>query len=215
MVQTKVCIVTHTFLPHVGGIEKVVYEQSKRLQKKSFQPTIITSQLDTPKNYVYENLPVQCYGALNTGFRLGIPYPIPSLTSFKVFLKAVNKSKIVHAHGHPYPSSLISGKLAKKYQKPFVLTQHNTFIQYDNFFDTVERLNDLAIGKETLKTADKIITVSSASRDYVVSLGAKPSKITVLHNGVDLARFKPLKSKTRANTPKTRHQQRRNGFFDC
>ena len=77
-------------------------------------------------------------------------------------------------------TSLIAAKLAKGYNKPFVLTQHNTFIQYDNMFDNVERLNDLAVGKETLKEADRIITVSNATKDYVLSLGAKPNKIKVI-----------------------------------
>ena len=49
--------------------------------------------------------------------------------------------------------------------------------------------------KKLSKQADKIITVSNASKEYVLSLGAKPSKITVLHNGVDLVRFRPLAGK--------------------
>src|SRR5271157_522599 len=182
MVQTRLCIVTHTFLPHTGGIERVVYEQSKRLMQRNFEPTVITNQIDTPKNYVVDGIPVECYESLNTGFRLGIPYSIPTVTSFETFLKAVKSSEIVHAHGHPYLTSLVAAKLAKRYSKPFVLTQHNTFIKYDNLFDTVERLNDLAVGKETLKEADKIITVSNATKEYVLSLGAKPEKIEVLHN---------------------------------
>ncbi len=80
-----------------------------------------------------------------------------------------------------------------------MLTQHNTFIEYESFFDTVERLNDIAIGKQVLKEADKIIAVSNATKKYVLSLGADPKKITVLHNGVDLNRFKPL-TRTRDET---------------
>jgi glycosyltransferase involved in cell wall biosynthesis len=49
-----------------------------------------------------------------------------------------------------------------------------------------------------LLEADKIITVSKASRDYVLSLGADPKKITVLYNGVDIERFKPMKGKREA-----------------
>jgi teichuronic acid biosynthesis glycosyltransferase TuaC len=195
MVQTRLCIVTHTFLPHVGGIEKVVYEQSKRLLQKNFEPMVITNRIETPKNYVVDGINVECYESLNTGFRLGIPYSIPTVTSLATFLKAVKSSKIVHAHGHPYLTSLIAAKLAKRYSKPFVLTQHNTFIEYDNIFDSIERLNDLAIGKETLKEADKIIAVSNATKDYVLSLGAKPEKVKVLHNGVDLVKFRPLDGK--------------------
>jgi len=195
MVQTRLCIVTHTFLPHVGGIERVVYEQSKRLLQRNYEPIVVTNRIDTPKNYVVDGINVECYESLNTGFRLGIPYSIPTVTSLETFLKAVKSSKIVHAHGHPYLTSLIAAKLAKRYSKPFVLTQHNTFIEYDSIFDNIERLNDLAVGKETLKEADKIITVSNATKDYVLSLGAKPEKVKVLHNGVDLVRFRPLAGK--------------------
>ena len=198
MVQTRLCVVTHTFLPHVGGIEKVAYEQNKRLQLRNFEPTVVTCRLGTPRRYVYDHLNVECYSSINTGFGLGIPYPIPSVGSFDTFLKVVKSSGIIQAHGHPYPSSLIAGKLAKRYNKPFVLTQHNTFIEYDNFFDNVEWLNDLSIGRYTLKQADRIITVSKASRDYVLSIGADPNKITVLYNGVDIERFKPMEGKREA-----------------
>jgi len=189
MVQTRLCIVTHTFLPHVGGIEKVVYEQSKRLKQKNYSPNIVTSRIQTTRNYRYDGINVECYESLNMGFRLGIPYVIPTLTSLPIFIKAVKASKIIHAHGHPYLSSLLAGKLAKQYSKPFVLTQHNTYIDYNNFFDTVEKINDYSVGKENLRQADKIIVISNATKNYVLNLGAKPSKVKLIYNGVDLERF--------------------------
>jgi teichuronic acid biosynthesis glycosyltransferase TuaC len=195
MAQTKLCIVTHTFLPHVGGIEKVVNEQSKRLLHKNFEPMIVTNRIGTPQKYRVDGVNVECYESLNTGFRLGIPYSIPTVASFPTFLKAVNSCKIIHAHGHPYLTSLAAGKLAKMYAKPFVLTQHNTFIEYNNMFDEVERLNDLTVGKQNLRDADRIIAVSDATKDYVLSLGAKPKKVKVLHNGVDMVKFRPLAGK--------------------
>jgi glycosyltransferase involved in cell wall biosynthesis len=191
MAQPSLCIVTHTFLPHVGGIERVVYEQSKRLMQKQFKLMVLTNRIGTEKNYTYDGIKVRCYDSLNIGFRLGIPYVLPSIESYKTYLTSVQSSDIVHAHGHPYLSSLIAAKLAKRYKKPFVLTQHNTFIQYQGLWNTVERLNDIAVGAQVLKAADKIIVVSNATRNYVLSLGADPEKIKVLHNGVDLDRFKP------------------------
>ncbi len=195
MDKNRLCIVTHTFLPHVGGIEIVTNEQSKRLLHKNYAPTVITNQIGTPKHYMVDGVPVECYRSINTGFRLGIPYSIPTIGSFPTFTKTVKSSKIVHAHGHPYLTSLIAGKLAKYYGKPFVLTQHNTFIEYNNFFDQVELLNDLAIGKQNLNAADKIITISNATKDYVLRLGAKPEKVKVIYNGVDLARFRAINGK--------------------
>lgn len=192
MVQTSLCIVTHTFLPHVGGIERVVYEQCKRLIDKRFDPMVLTHRNYTEKDYIFNGIKVRCYDSVNIGFRLGIPYAIPQIRSFKTFLESVKSSDIVHVHGHPYLSSFFAAKIAKRYSKPLVLTQHNTFIEYENLWDTVERVNDLAIGKQVIGEADKIIVVSNATRGYVSSLGADPEKTEVIHNGVDLNRFRPL-----------------------
>ena len=195
MAKTRLCIVTNEYLPQVGGIQKVVYAQNRRLRHRNYEAFVVTPRIQTPKSYVFDGVNIECYKSLNIWFRLGIPYAIPSVASFDTFLKAAKSSDIVHAHGHPYLASLIMGKLAKRYSKPFVLTQHNTFIQYDSMFDKIERLNDLVIGKETLKEADKIITVSNATKDYVLSLGAEPRKVKVLHNGVDLTHFRPIAGK--------------------
>jgi glycosyltransferase involved in cell wall biosynthesis len=195
MAKTRLCIVTHTFLPHVGGIEKVVNEQSKRLLNKNYTPLVVTNRIETPRHYMVDGVPVECYESLNTGFRLGIPYSIPTIPSFPVFTKNIKSAEIVHAHGHPYLTSLLAGKLAKFYGKPFILTQHNTFIEYNNIFDQVELLNDLSVGKQNLNTADKIVAISDATKDYVLRLGAKASKITVIYNGVDIARFKIIPGK--------------------
>jgi glycosyltransferase involved in cell wall biosynthesis len=192
MASTRLCIVTHTFLPHVGGIERVVYEQSKRLMKKQYELTVLTHRNYTPSQYSYDGVKVRCYDALNVGFRLGIPYPIPNVTSYKPFLEAVKYSSIIHSHGHPYLSSLAAAKLSKQYRKPFVLTQHNTFIEYNGIWDYVEKVNDLAVGKQTLKAADKIIVISNATKNYVLRLGAEEEKIELIYNGVDLDRFKPM-----------------------
>ncbi|MGD6806249.1 MAG: glycosyltransferase family 4 protein [Candidatus Bathyarchaeia archaeon] len=195
MAKTRLCIVTHTFLPHVGGIEIVTNEQSKRLQHKNYSPMVVTNRIGTPKCYAVDGVPVACYESVNTGFRLGIPYSIPTVGSFPVFAKSVKDAQIVHAHGHPYLTSLLAGKLSKFYGRPFVLTQHNTYIEYNNIFDQVELLNDLSVGKQNLRAADKIIAISNATKEYVLRLGAKPSKIKVIYNGVDIARFRIIPGK--------------------
>lgn len=192
MGQMRLCVVTNVFLPSVGGIQIVTYEQCKRLLQKSFDVKVVTNRMQSPREYVVDGISVECYESMNMGFRLGIPYTIPTVASFPVFTRNIKDSEIVHAHGHPYLTSLIAGKLAKYYEKPFVLTQHNTFIDYNNIFNQVEKVNDLTVGKETLRQADKIVVVSNATKEYVLSLGAKSSRVEVLHNGVDLDRFRPL-----------------------
>jgi len=195
MASKRLLIVTHTFLPHVGGIERVVYEQSKRLMRVGFDVTVLTSRMNTPRSYVVDGIKVRCYDSLNAAFGLGIPYPIPQINSFKPFYECILESDLVHVHGHPYLSSLIAARLAKLAGKPVVLTQHNTFIAYDSsFWDHVEWFNDATIGKQALKNSDRVIAVSNATQRYVLTLGAKPEKTRVIRNGVDLGRFKPSRA---------------------
>ena len=193
MGRIKVCVVTHLFLPHVGGIERVVYEQSKRLLQKNYEPIILTSEINGKSEYTFDGLKVYCYPTLKVGFELGIPYNVPKPKSYEVFLKHLKDCDIVHVHGHPYLSSFTAVKVAKKFSKPIVLTQHNTFIEYGGFWDIAEKLNDFFVGRSILKAPDKIIVVSKATLNYVLSLGADPRKIEVLYNGVDLDRFKTAK----------------------
>lgn len=192
MAPKRVCIVTHTFLPHVGGIERVTYEQGKRLMRRGYNVTVLTSRMRTARSYVVDGIKVRCYDSLNAAFDLGIPYPVPHLNSFKPFYESINESDLIHVHGHPYLSSLYAAKIAKLAGKPVVLTQHNTFIAYAGWlWDHVEWLNDAAIGRQVLRSADRIITVSNATKRYVLNLGADQRRLSVLHNGVDVDRFKP------------------------
>jgi len=192
MAPKRILIVTHTFLPHVGGIERVVYEQGKRLIRLGFEVTVLTSRMRTDQSYFVNGIKVRCYDSLNAAFGLGIPYPIPQINSFNPFFKCVNQSDLIHVHGHPYLSSLYAAKLAKFLGKPVVLTQHNTFIEYESgLWDHVEWLNDAIIGRQVLRSADRIISVSSATKRYVLSIGADLEKTSVLRNGVDIDRFKP------------------------
>lgn len=192
MAKRRLCIVTHTFLPHVGGIERVVYEQSKRLLQQGFNVTVLTSRMGTARSYWIDGIRVRCYDSLNAAFGLGIPYPIPQITSFGTFYKCIISSDLIHVHGHPYLSSLYAAKLARFLGKPVVLTQHNTFIEYESgFWDHVEWVNDAAVGKQVLNNSDRVITVSNATRRYVLSLGADSRRLSVLHNGVNVDRFRP------------------------
>jgi len=189
MKSARVCIVTHLFPPHVGGIERVAYEQSKRLLQNGLKVTVLTSDMVKRRSYIYDGIEVHCYPTLKVGFGQGIPYVIPKPSGYGIFMKHIKDSDIVHVHGHPYLSSYLAVKVAKRHSKPVVVTQHNTFIRYGGMLDFAERLNDLLIGRRVLKSSDKIITVSKATLNYVLSLGADPQKAVILYNGVDVDRF--------------------------
>jgi glycosyltransferase involved in cell wall biosynthesis len=205
--MARICLVTHYFPPHMGGIEKVSYEQSKRLTKTGYQIDVLTSKIKGRNEHPAKGIRIFHFSTINLAERIGVPYPIPSLQAYKTFTKFIKKCELVHAHGHVYMSSYLAGKVAKKYKKPFILTQHNTFIDYQSGLNILEHLNDLTIGKAVLKDADRIIVVSNKTREYVHKLGADWSKTSVIYNGVDIDYFHPVnkeKSRKKLGLPKNR-----------
>ena len=206
--MARICLVTHYFPPHVGGIERVAFEQSKRLAKMGYRITVLTSKPEKrDEGSVVKGMQVLYYPTQGLVEKIGLPYPIPWLKAYPLFKAVVKKCDLVHAHGHPYPSSLLACKVAKQFRKPFIVTQHNTFIDYDNWLNLAENLNDRTIGATVLKKADKVITVSRATRQYVLRLGADKTKTSVIYNGVDEDFFQPMnkeKCRDRLALPKDR-----------
>jgi glycosyltransferase involved in cell wall biosynthesis len=203
----RICLVTHFFPPHMGGIEKVSYEQSKRLTPLGYQIDVLTSKIKERNQHPAKGIQVFQYSTLNVAERIGVPYPILSIEAYKQFTDVIRKCDLVHAHGHVYLSSYLAAKIAKRHNKPFILTQHNTFINYQSWLNMLEYLNDLAIGKTVLKTADRIIVVSKKTKQYVLKLGADKSKTSVIYNGVDIDNFQPVnrgESRKKVGLPKNR-----------
>ena len=191
----RVCLVTHFFPPHVGGIEKVSYEQSKRLTQSGFEFDVLTSKTEGQTRHPIKGINVYAYPSLKFADRFGVPYPLLTVDAYKLFAKTIRNCDLVHAHGHVYLSSCLAGMLAKKYNKPFIVTQHNTYIDYKSWLNTVETLNDIIIGKSVLKRADRILTVSKETMKYVLSLGADKTKTSVMYNGVDTSCFQSANKK--------------------
>ena len=205
--MAKICLVTHFFPPHIGGIEKVADEQCKRLAKLGYQVSVLTSKTHKQNKRHTEGIKVFSYSILNLTERVGIPYPVLSFKAYKKFTEVIRKCDIVHAHGHAYMSSYIACKVAEKYKKPFILTQHNTFIDYQSWLNIVEHLNDWTVGRVILKASDRVITVSRKTMEYVLKLGADRSKTSVMHNGVDTNFFHPMnreESRDKLGLPKNK-----------
>lgn len=203
----RICLVTHFFPPHMGGIEKVSYEQSKRLTKSGYQIDVLTSKIKGRNEQPAKGIRIFHYSTLNLAERIGVPYPLLSIEAYRKFAQVIKTCDLVHAHGHVYMSSYIAGKVAKKYKKPFILTQHNTFIDYQSMLNILEHLNDLTVGKSVLKDADRVIVVSKKTMEYVLKLGADKSKTSVIYNGVDIDRFHPAnkgESRKKLGLPKNR-----------
>jgi glycosyltransferase involved in cell wall biosynthesis len=195
----KVLIVCHYFLPHMGGIEQVVYHQALGLVKLGHRVTILTSRI--PDNSPFPDQPdiklirIPAFNIFEKKF--GIPFPVfsPELIWKSYF--AARNCDIIHVHGHVYLTSLAACVWGKLLGKKIILTQQNTFIQHRiKLVCLVEKIFDRSVGKFTLKSANIIIAASQKTAEYTTSIIHSPDNLIVRYNGVDTDRFTPAKSKT-------------------
>jgi glycosyltransferase involved in cell wall biosynthesis len=185
----KILLVTHYWFPHNGGIERVAYEQAKRVSKRGMQVTVLTSDVNNGSDYEkMDDLYVHRVRAINYfENKFGVPYPFFFPKIFSQMDKLVKEADIVHAHGKFYISSYLASRYAKKYKKPFVLTQHVTDINYDSvLLNFAKKIIDKLVGEKVLKNADEIVSVSKVTRNFVGGRGS------VIYNGIDQFLFKPL-----------------------
>jgi len=95
---------------------------------------------------------------------------------------------IIHAH-FTYPQGYVAVKLSKEFDVPVIITAHGHDIYEMPFRDD----NWRNIVKWTLEQATHIITVSHRNEDIIVQkLEVNERKISVIPNGYDSDKFKPI-----------------------
>jgi glycosyltransferase involved in cell wall biosynthesis len=194
----KILIICHYFKPHIGGIEIVAYNQAKELVRLGNKVTVLTSKTNNEKETeILDGIRIIRTNALNIlETKLGIPYPLISPAFINVLKKEIEGSDLMHTHGHIYTTSFLASYVAKKLNKPIILTQHSTYVFHKNpVLRILESIADKTIGKYTLNSANLVVAVSERTKEYANSIIHNNKKITVLYNGVDLKRFKPFVNK--------------------
>lgn len=93
---------------------------------------------------------------------------------------------LIDAH-YFYPDGVAAVRLGRLFNRPVVVTARGS---------DVNLLTRFALPRNQILEAARdcaaIITVSEALRTRLIELGARPGKITVLRNGVDLEIFRPI-----------------------
>lgn len=93
---------------------------------------------------------------------------------------------LIDAHYY-YPDGVAAAFLAKWFNKPFVITARGTDVNLISRYPVPRKLMRWAA-----EQASASITVSSALSDRLIDMGIDQSKLLVLRNGVDVARFYPI-----------------------
>jgi len=195
----RILTAAHYWLPHIGGIEFVAREQSRRLVERGHEVTVVSSRITDDRAVSFDDgFPVYKVAASNVlEERLRLPYPLYSPKLFSVMSDLARDADVVFAHTHTFLTTVAAARAAHRHGKPFVLNQHNPYIEYRFPLDIVQKAADRTIGRYTVRSADRLIAVSDFTAEYVRRL-APERDVTVMHHGTDSERFSPVDRDRRA-----------------
>ena len=179
--KKKICFVTPFFYPVIGGVETHILETARELIKKGYEVEVITSDSDRKsrikiKEETYSGIKIK---RLETFARISFGEVI-----FPGVFKAVRESDadIFHFHGFRHFYNLAEFVT----DKPCFITPHwpdyrgqrNSIIQL--IIDTI----DVFLAKKMLNRCFAICEVTELEKPWLISLGAKKSKIILTPNAL-------------------------------
>ncbi|MCS7207053.1 MAG: glycosyltransferase family 4 protein [Dehalococcoidia bacterium] len=196
----RLLVLTHHWLPNIGGLEIVAWEMARRLAHRGHQVTVVTSTVGLPRTGAIpfsstqegvHILRIPAWDGLERWW--GIPYPLfaPSLVS--TLRRLVPQYDLVLVHTHVFMSSVVGAWMARGYGKPLVVYQHTPFIRYPFPWGLMERGADAVLGRWPLRWAAAVVGVSRTVADYVQKERGRPVE-AVIYPGVDTERFAPIAS---------------------
>jgi glycosyltransferase involved in cell wall biosynthesis len=189
----RILLVCHYYPPHVGGIETVVQAEAERLAARGHEVTVLTSgtpgvQLEAGGVRVVR---IASWDVLEQ--RAGAPFPLFSPRLALAAARLVRRAQVVHIHDCFYLSSWSAGFWAAVLRRPMVLSQHVAVVDHPSFaISAVQRLVYGTIGRMLIRRARAVFVINELVGAFVAGFGAGPDKVSILSNGVDADRFRPV-----------------------
>lgn len=189
----RVLLVSHYYPPHLGGIEGVARQEAERLTAAGARVTVLTSG---PRSSTVEEdgVTVVRVAAWNGFERHGIPFPVPLPSLFRRARHWARWADVVHVHDTFYLTSWAGWFGSASTGTPMVVTQHIAMAEHPQpVVGLIQRLVYALVGKRLIRRARTVFTMNERVAQFARELGADPSAIRHLPNGVDTEAYRPAR----------------------
>lgn len=182
----KILMMTNTYLPIVGGLEKSIQTFTEDYRKLGHKVKIVAPEFKGAPKKETDVIRLPAIQKFNkTDFSLNLPTPGVLERLFEAY-----EPDVVHAH-HPFLVGDLALRLCGQYDVPLVFTYHTMFEQYTDYFalehEAVQTfVVKLAAGYANL--ADQVIVPSESIEKVLKKRGVK-RPIHVVSTGFDLESF--------------------------
>jgi glycosyltransferase involved in cell wall biosynthesis len=197
----RILHVAHNIAPHVGGLEAVVTAETRGLQERGYDVTVVGSASPgstAPAGHTLEDgvrvIRVPAWHGLEQ--RWGIPFPVFSPRLVTTLAREVRRADLVHVHDLLYLSSWVAALWCRLARTPYVVHRHVGFVHHPSrLVRLVQSVVIATFGRLVTGGARALVAID----DHVAaSLETSPVPAHVLGNGVDTDLFRPMSAPGRA-----------------
>lgn len=181
----RIVMVTNTYKPIVGGLEKSVEHCSKYFRKHGHDVIIVTPEFEDmqPEDGVVRVPAIQHFNG--TDFSVDLPIHARLTKVMKEF-----EPQIVHSH-HPFLLGDTALRMGANFEVPVVFTHHTLYEEYVHYVPFVKKttkafVKELGTGYANL--CDQVIAPSESVAKILEHRGVE-TPIEVIPTGIDVEAF--------------------------
>ena len=194
---------TDYFYPHIGGVEKVVLDLSRRLANHGHDVMVLTFNIPkTKEEETFHGIKIVRVKAFDLSKVIGLQSAI-SFNIFKKLKKIVDEFKpdIIHTHNHFFFSTLVGMLVKKRYNICTICTIHNGSVKdISGKLSIIIKTYEKIILRLINNNSELVITGSQKLYENGKKLGIDSNRMIVIPNAVEFSFYH--QNRTYSNRPR-------------
>jgi glycosyltransferase involved in cell wall biosynthesis len=184
----KICMMTNTYLPHVGGVARSVSTFAQEYQRMGHEVLVVAPEFDGKPLAPAAEAIVERVPSLRNfnGSEFSVRLPLAAALSDRL---DAFEADIMHAH-HPFLLGDTALRVAMNKNVPIVFTHHTRYEDYTHYVPFSETLREVAVEVPThfANLCDGVIAPSESIARTIRRRGVT-APMTVIPTGIDVAAF--------------------------
>lgn len=178
----SIAFVVNNYPPKVGGVELHVHALAKELSMKGHSVTVVT--LDNDNSDATEDGVEVLRMASSRPIGGVLAFPKPGARRRITKILREKRVEVISTHTRFFPMSFLGIRAGRALGVPVVHTEHGSdhVRGVSSIVAAASRLVDWTMGRYVLKSANRVLAISSASAAFVQRLAGRDS--TVFHNAI-------------------------------
>lgn len=185
----NLCMMTNTYLPHVGGVARSVSTFAEEYRKRKHRVLVIAPEFDGKRLSAREAAIVERVPAIQKFNGSDFSVQLPLVGGYSARIDSF-QADIIHAH-HPFLLGDTALRIAAKKNVPVIFTHHTRYEDYTHYvpFDS-PTLKEVAINLSThfANLCDGVIAPSESIARLIRRRGVE-TPIRVVPTGIDVKAF--------------------------